>query len=80
MLIENDFACIILLIFLILRYVMTVEMSIHCYALFDICRCDIFVCFNVYGTLVVVQCSSFLLCCMLYRTVECVRGILVTLI
>ena len=42
------------------------------HVLFDVCKCDIFVCFYMCGVFVVVECSSFLLsgCCMFCKRVE----------
>ena len=61
-------ACIRLLIFLVLRYVVT---AFH--VLFDECKCDVFVNFDMCGVFVVLECRLILVsgCCMWSECLVC---------
>ena len=54
---ECAFVCISLLIFLVVRYAVTAVVCMF-HISFDVCKCDVFVCFDVCG--VFVECSLFL--------------------
>ena len=51
------------------------------YALFDVCRFDVFVCFDMCGVFVVGECRLFLsFACMLCKWVEWVSGVCVVVV